>query len=118
MDTTIRTLKRTPEFDEFYCSLPANAQKKLDYVLNIIMSVKVVNEQFVKKLVNTEYYELRVQVGTEYRVVVFTIDHLNFSEATQVLLLNGFIEKSKKDHRLAAERANRILKRYTNENED
>lgn len=118
MDSEVRILKRTPEFDEFYNSLPANAQKKLDYVLNIVATIKVVNEQFVKKLVNTEFYELRVQVGTEYRVVVFTIDHLNFAEATQILLLNGFIEKSKKDHTKATEKASIILKRYTNENED
>lgn len=118
MDAKIRTLKRTPEFDEFYGSLPANAQKKLDYALNIVESVKVVNTQFVKQIETTEFYELRVQVGTAYRVVMFAIDHSNFMEATQVILLNGFIEKSKKDFRFATERARRILSRYSNENED
>lgn len=109
---------RSIEFDEFYNSLPAKAQKKLDYVLNVVAEIKVVNTQFVKQIETTEFYELRVQVGNEYRVVVFTIDHENFVEATQVLLLNGFMKKSKKDYVPATEKARRILKRYENENED
>lgn len=109
---------RSIEFDEFYNSLPAKAQKKLDYVLNVVAEIKVVNAQFVKQIETTEFYELRVQVGDEYRVVVFTIDHENFVEATQILLLNGFMKKSKKDYAPATEKARRILKRYENENED
>ena len=114
----MRTMIRSIEFDEFYNSLPAKAQKKLDYVLNVVAEIKVVNTQFVKQIETTEFYELRVQVGNEYRVVVFTIDHENFVEATQVLLLNGFMKKSKKDYVPATEKARRILKRYENENED
>jgi putative component of toxin-antitoxin plasmid stabilization module len=114
----MRTLIRTQEFDDFYKSLPDNAKKKLDYVLSIASEIKVVNEQFVKQIVGTEFYELRVQVGNEYRVVVFTIDHLNFAEATQVLLLNGFMKKSKKDYKPATDQARRILNRYNDENKD
>ena len=114
----MRTMIRSTEFDEFYNSLPTNAQKKLDYVLNVVSEVKVVNIQFVKQIEKTEFYELRVQVGNEYRVVVFTIDHLNFNEATQIFLLNGFMKKSKKDYKFATEKARTILKRYTDENED
>ena len=114
----MRTMIRSIEFDEFYNSLPAKAQKKLDYVLNVVAEIKVVNTQFVKQIETTEFYELRVQVGDEYRVVVFTIDHENFVEATQILLLNGFMKKSKKDYVPATEKARRILKRYENENED
>lgn len=114
----MRTLIRSTEFDEFYNSLPANAQKKLDYVMGVVSDIKVVNEQFVKQIVNTEFYELRVQVGNEYRVVVFTIDHLNFTEATQVFLLNGFLKKSNKDYKSATDKARTILAKYSDENED
>lgn len=109
---------RSTEFDEFYNSLPANAKKKLDYVLNVVAEIKVVNEQFVKQIVNTQFYELRVQVGNEYRVVVFTIDHENFIEAEQILLLNGFMKKSNKDYKQATDKAIKILERYADENED
>ena len=82
---------RSTEFDEFYNSLPANVQNKVKYAMNIIADVKVVNTKLVKKLIDTDFYELRISVGNEYRVILFTIDHENFIEAEQILLLNGFM---------------------------
>ena len=87
---------RSAEFDEFYNSLPANVQNKVKYALNIIADVKVVNTKLVKKLVDTDFYELRISVGNEYRVILFTIDHENFIEAEQILLLNGFMKRSQR----------------------
>ena len=43
--------------------------------MNIIADVKVVNSKLVKKLIDTDFYELRISVGNEYRVILFTIDH-------------------------------------------
>lgn len=54
--------------------------------------------KFVKKLVNTPFYELRVSVDNEIRVVLFAIDHENINLASRVILLNGFIKKSTKDY--------------------
>ena len=95
----MRTMIRSTEFDEFYNSLPANVQNKVKYAMNIIADVKVVNTKLVKKLIDTDFYELRISVGNEYRVILFTIDHENFIEAEQILLLN-FLENMKKtsDH--------------------
>ena len=64
----MRTMIRSAEFDEFYNSLPANVQNKVKYAMNILADVKVVNTKLVKKLVDTDFYELRISVGNEYRV--------------------------------------------------
>ena len=105
----MRTLMRSAEFDEFYNSLPENVQNKVKYALNIIAEVKVVNTKLVKKLVETDFYELRISVGNEYRVILFTIDHENFIEAEQILLLNGFMKKSVKDYKKEIQKAEQIL---------
>ena len=100
---------RSTEFDEFYNSLPANVQNKVKYAMNILADVKVVNTKLVKKLVDTDFYELRISVGNEYRVILFTIDHENFIEAEQILLLNGFMKKSTKDYKKEIQKAEQIL---------
>ena len=100
---------RSAEFDEFYISLPENVQSKVKYALNIIAEVKVVNTKLVKKLVETDFYELRISVGNEYRVILFTIDQESFVEAEQILLLNGFMKKSTKDYKKELQKAQRIL---------
>ena len=105
----MRTMMRSAEFDEFYNSLPANVQNKVNYALNIIAVVKVVNTKLIKKLIDTDFYELRISVGNEYRVVLFTIDHENFIEAEQILLLNGFMKKSTKDYKKEIKKAEQIL---------
>lgn len=105
----MRTMMRSAEFDEFYNSLPANVRNKVNYALNIIAVVKVVNTKLIKKLIDTNFYELRISVGNEYRVVLFTIDHENFIEAEQILLLNGFMKKSTKDYKKEIKKAEQIL---------
>ena len=106
---SMRTMIRSTAFDEFYNSLPANVQKKVMYAMNIVAEIKVVNIKLVKKLIDTDFYELRVSVGNEYRVILFTIDHENFIEAEQILLLNGFMKKSTKDYKKEIETAVQIL---------
>ncbi len=105
----MRTMIRSTEFDEFYNSLPANVQNKVKYAMNVVAEIRVVNTKLVKKLVDTDFYELRVSVGNEYRVILFTIDHDNFIESEQILLLNGFMKKSTKDYKREIEKAKQIL---------
>ncbi len=105
----MRNLIRSTEFDEFYQSLPTNVQNKVKYAMNIIAEINVVNTKLVKRLIDTNFYELRISVGNEYRVILFTIDHENFIEAEQVLLLNGFMKKSTKDYKKEIQKAEQIL---------
>ena len=106
---SMRTMIRSKAFDEFYNSLPQSVQNKVLYAMNVLAEIRVVNTKLVKKLVDTDFYELRISVGNEYRVILFTIDHENLIEAEQVLLLNGFIKKSTKDYKKEIEKAQRIL---------
>ena len=107
----MRTILRSLEFDEFYQNLPLNVQNKVKYAMNIIAEIKVVNIKLVKKLVDTDFYELRISVGNEYRVILFTIDSENFMEAEQIILLNGFMKKSTKDYKKEIEKAEQIIRR-------
>ena len=85
------------------------------YALNILASLKVVSTKLVKRLVGTEFYELRISVDNEYRIILFCIDKENFMEASQILLLNGFLKKSTKDYNAEIKKAEKILRGYENE---
>ena len=114
----MRNLIRSVEFDEFYSSLPTNVQNKVQYAMNVLAEIRVVNTKLVKKLIDTDFYELRISVGNEYRVILFTIDHENFIEAKEILLLNGFIKKSTKDYKKEIEKAKQILNTLSDEGKD
>ena len=111
----MRNIIQTEEFCKFFQSLPQRPQTKLLYALNILSSMKVVSTKLVKKLVGTEFYELRISVDNEYRIILFSIDNENVIEANDILLLNGFLKKSKKDYDREIRMASNILKRYENE---
>ena len=106
----VRTIFKTPQFEEFFNSLPSKVQVKMDYVMNVIATVYNVSTKFVKHLDNTDLYEMRVSVGTnEYRTVLFAIDHDNVIEAKNIILLNGFLKKDNKDYRKQIKIAEAIL---------
>lgn len=105
----MRTMIKTDEFEEFYNSLSLKVQDKVDSAIQIMSERKVVSAKLVKKLINTEFYEMRISVDNEYRVILFAIDHDNFIEAQRILLLNGFVKKSNKDYNKAIKKAERIL---------
>lgn len=106
----MRTLRKTNEFDDFYYSVGSKVQEKIDYALTLISQFKVVSTKFVKKLEGTDFYEMRISVGNEYRVILFTMDNDSFIEASEILLLNGFMKKSTKDYKAQIQTAERILK--------
>ena len=111
---TIRSLILTEEYKAYYNSLSKNVQGKFDHAMNILRNVDVPNVKFVKKLIDTEFYEMRVSVGSnEYRTILFAIDNDNIVNSTQILLLNAFLKKSKKDYKKQIDIAETILNRYT-----
>ena len=85
---------------------------KFFQLIVIMEEIKIVHTNFVKKLQNTRFYELRIKAGNEYRVIIFAIDHLNFSECTKAVCLNGFIKKSNKDYVKAINDAQKYLEEY------
>ena len=106
----IRTIFYTNEFKEFYNGLDEKTTKKIDYIIALIKDFKLIHTDFVKKLVNTEFYEMRISVGTnEYRSILFSFNHENIIESSLVIILNGVLKKSTKDYDKQIKNAEKIL---------
>ena len=102
----MRKVFRSAEFDEFYSLVDSKVQDKIDYVVHMITTIAVVNAKFVKKLIDTPFYELRISVENEYRKA-------SFIEAKEVYLLNGFLKKSTKDYYKQIDIADKIIRRLS-----
>ena len=108
----MREILITPECLEFIENQNNRISTKFYQIIEVIGEVKIVHTNFVKKLINTDFYELRIKAGNEIRVIMFTIDHSNFAECTKVVCLNGFHKKSTKDYTKAIKKAERIVNDY------
>ena len=82
----------------FFSSLNERTRRKLQYILQVIQDEDIVSTKFIKKLANSDFYELRISTDNEYRIINFTIDNDNFINSTRILLLNGFVKKSESDY--------------------
>ncbi len=71
----MREILKTYEFDTFLKDLDDKTILKFEQVIEIIATIKVIPAKFVKKLLGTNFYEMRVSVGyNEYRTIIFSID--------------------------------------------
>lgn len=59
----IRSILYSDEFREFKDSLDKRTQNKIDYNVSILKTVYILSTKFVKKVINTNFYEMRVSVG-------------------------------------------------------
>ena len=109
----MREVLITSECLEFIDNQNERIVTKFYQIIEVISEVKVVHPNFIKKLVNTDFYELRIKAGNEIRVIIFTIDHRNFIESSKVICLHGFHKKSTKDYKKAIKKAEKLLQGYT-----
>ena len=72
---------------------------------------KLIPTRFVKKLTDTDVYELRISVDNEIRVILFSADNENINLASSIILLNGFVKKSTKDYDKEITKAINILRK-------
>jgi putative addiction module killer protein len=100
----IRTYKRY--FRDFYDSLEAKAQEKIDYALMLLKIQHRISEKFVKHL-EEGIFELRAEYGSNIYRFFFIFDEGNI-----VVLFNGFQKKSQKAPRAEIEMAKKIRKEY------
>ena len=107
-----REIEITSECYAFIAAQPQRVLSKFYEVSAVLIGIPVVGEPYVKKLINSQFYELRVKAGQEYRFILYTVDHENFTLAKKVLYLHGFIKKSTKDYPKAINRGNELLKIY------
>jgi hypothetical protein len=108
----LREILITEECLSFIEAQEERVTTKFYQLIEVLGELKVVHSNFIKKLQNTPFYELRIRAGKEVRIVIFTIDHLNFTECSKAICLNGFIKKSNRDYELAIRKAKAILKDY------
>jgi phage-related protein len=108
----IRDVLKTDEYNSYFNSLDIKIQARYDYAIQIMQTQKVVSEKFVKKIQKTEFYEVRVSIGTnEYRTMLIAIDNLNFMEAKRVILLNSFLKKDSKQYNREIKKARAIVEK-------
>ena len=79
-------------FWDFYNSQSIKVQGKVDFVIGLVRTLRIVPEKFLKHLEGTDgLYEMRIKVGSNiFRVFCF------FDEGNLVILLGGFQKKSEK----------------------
>ena len=109
----IRHIIYSDEFEEYYASMNEQLKKKYDYALQIVKSQYVVSSKIVKSLENTDFYKLRISISShEYRTILLAVDHDNFIQSKNVLLLNSFLKKDTKQYKAEIKKAQNIVKRY------
>lgn len=106
-----RQLTLSDEFIAFRNGLNDRGKEKLRHAMLVLTETMPISEKFVKKLSNTDFYELRISIDNEIRVILFSVDNDNINLATRVILLNGFIKKSTKDYGAQVKKAITILTR-------
>jgi len=111
----MRVINITEECLEFIDNQNERVVLKFFQLIEVIGEIKIINSNFLKKLQSTQFYELRIKAGNEYRVIIFAIDHLNFSECTKAVCLCGFQKKGTKDYKKAIKQAEKILENYLKE---
>ena len=88
-----------------------NVKDKINYVLQIVMSVQRIPTKFFKHL-EDGIYEIRVEVGSNiYRIFTF------FDDNKLVILLHGFQKKTQKTPRKEIGRAKKLRKDYYEDKE-
>lgn len=93
-------------FWEFYNPLPQKVKDKVDYVLQIVISVQRISTKFFKHF-EDGIYEIRIEVGNNiYRIFSF------FDDNKLVILLHGFQKKTQKTPRKEIEQAKKLRRMY------
>lgn len=105
-----RELILSAEYIKFEEEASPRTREKLRYAVSILQQVTPIPTKFVKKLTNTDFYELRISVNNEFRVILFAVDNENINLATTIVLLNGFVKKSTKDYDKEIKKAVHILR--------
>ena len=105
-----RELILSAEYIKFEEESNPLTREKLRYAISILQHVTPIPTKFVKKLTYTDFYELRISVNNEFRVILFAVDNENINLATTIVLLNGFVKKSTKDYDKEIKKAVNILR--------
>lgn len=106
MNSERRILVYKDYFLTFYRALEAGAQKKIDYVLDVLKMQDRVSEKFVK-YIKEGIYEIRASYNGNIHRAFFIFDEGNI-----VMLFNGFQKKSQKTPSKEIDKALELKKEY------
>ncbi|MBU0488195.1 MAG: type II toxin-antitoxin system RelE/ParE family toxin [Bacteroidetes bacterium] len=108
---TRKTLVYGTEFWAFYNSCSRKVQAKIDWVIGLVRTMKVMPEKFFKHIEGADgLFEIRVKSGSNiFRIFCF------FDQGNLVILLNGFQKKTNKTPGNEITRAMRLKQRYYDE---
>ena len=93
-------------FRDFYQKLADGAQRKMDYVLDMLKTQQHVSQKFVKH-VRDGVYELRAEYGGNIYRAFFIFDGNSI-----VMLFNGFQKKTQKTPQSEIEKAIKLKNEY------
>ena len=98
--------------EEFMNTLTDKQAKKVAWVLRIIRDLDFVPKEYFKKLVTTNLWEIRVQIGSNaLRILGF------FQEDNFIVLTNGFQKKTQKTPQKEIKLAEQRMKEYLSRSE-
>ena len=99
------------EFWDFYNSQKKKVQDKIDWVIGLVRTLRIIPDKFFKHIEGEDgIFEIRVKVGSNiYRIFCF------FDEGNLVILINGFQKKTDKTPRNEIERAKHLKQSYYEE---
>jgi len=95
-------------FLDFYQSLDAKDQEKIEYVLNMVKNLQWVPKKFLKHIEGTDgLFEIRVSsFHSDFRIFCF------FDTGMLVILLTGFKKKTQKTPKKEIDHALKLMKEY------
>lgn len=95
-------------FWNFYNAQTKKVQAKIDWVIGLVRTLRIIPEKFFKHLEGTDgLYEIRIKVSSDiYRVFCC------FDKGNLVILFNGFQKKTDKTPRQEIERAEKLKRQY------
>ena len=96
------------DFWDFYNSQNKEVQDKIDWVIGLVRTLRMVPEKFFKHIEGVKgLFEMRVKASNNiYRIFCF------FDEGNLVILLNGFQKKTDRTPWREIERAERLKHKY------
>jgi phage-related protein len=99
------------EFWEFYNSQRKEVQDKIDWVIGLVRTLRIIPERFFKHIEDTDgIFEIRVKVGNNiFRIFCF------FDKGNLIILLNGFQKKTERTPPDEIKRAKQLKQKYYEE---
>lgn len=98
-------------FSDFYNALSLEVEKKIDYVLRVIMTEDIIPAKYFKHITGVKgLYEIRIECeGSIYRIFCC------LDEGQIIVLFNGFQKKTQKTPLQQIRQARKIMNEYFKE---